>query len=384
MSYKIVLGFGLSICMGFILVIRKLKLKNYSIKNAENRISSIQSHQVEQNQPMSSSSSSSSNTRRSNPLMRLIGGITGEWNATGCDQSQSDVGEEFGRQAILPTIHQKSKQKPATSDMGSQVCQEIIDKRERRNRGEESVEGEGTPREGFIQEMFHSLNTNTNSGIASAATTIKEEESKLSAQYTCAICLDVLCLGNTNMTTTCCGHTFHFSCLLKSLRTKNLCPMCRWELEEPRPKPQVSNVLTPVSAEQIITEEISYFPNAAHAQSISMSRHPKRRLKELLRVFGFTLLRSAAEYVHDENLPVGWYDDGESEDESSDDDDTDDNDNDNNDENDNDDNDNDNDDNDDDNDDVNFHMDTRGQRQMAPIVGDLRGHIHIDESHTGN
>lgn len=48
MGYKIVLGFGLSICMGFILVIRKLKLKNYSIKNTENRISSIQNHQVEQ------------------------------------------------------------------------------------------------------------------------------------------------------------------------------------------------------------------------------------------------------------------------------------------------------------------------------------------------
>jgi hypothetical protein len=44
-----------------------------------------------------------------------------------------------------------------------------------------------------------------------------------------------------------------------------------------------------------------------------LSRHPKRRLKELLRVFGFTLLRSVAEYVHDENLPAGWYDDGDSE-----------------------------------------------------------------------
>lgn len=46
MGYKIVLGFGLSLCMGFILVIRKLKLKNYSIKNAENGIQDIQSHQL--------------------------------------------------------------------------------------------------------------------------------------------------------------------------------------------------------------------------------------------------------------------------------------------------------------------------------------------------
>ena len=89
--------------------------------------------------------------------------------------------------------------------------------------------------------------------------------------------------------------------------------MCRHPLEDMRTKQQPSNVLTPLSAEQIITEEISYFPNAAHAHSIVLSRHPKRRLKELLRVFGFTLLRSVAEYVHDENLPAGWYDDGDSE-----------------------------------------------------------------------
>jgi hypothetical protein len=88
--------------------------------------------------------------------------------------------------------------------------------------------------------------------------------------------------------------------------------MCRWELEYSRPNTQTPNMLTPVSAEQIISEEISYFPNAAHAQSISLARHPKRRLKDLLRVFGFTLLRSVAEYVHDDNLPAGWYDDGDS------------------------------------------------------------------------
>jgi hypothetical protein len=104
--------------------------------------------------------------------------------------------------------------------------------------------------------------------------------------------------------------------------------MCRWELEDRRPNHQAPNVLTPVSAEQIISEEISYFPNAAHAQSIMLSNHPKRRLKELLRVFGFTLLRTVAEYIHEDNMPVGWYDDGEttddSDDSNEDDDDTDD------------------------------------------------------------
>jgi hypothetical protein len=375
MVYNFEVGFGLSICIGVILVIRKLKLKNYSINNTANGIQAIQSHQLFEKQTMSSSSTSSSNARRTNPFTRLIQRFTGAGNATQCEQSHEIEGEEFGRHAIHSHAPQKPKQKPATVDTGSQVCQEIMDKRERRNRGEEdSVEGEGTPREGFIQEIFHSPNTNANpKGGAAAAT--KEEESKLSAQYTCAICLDVLCLGNTNMTTTGCGHTFHFSCLLKSLRTKNLCPLCRWELEETRPKPHASNILTPVSAEQIIVEEISYFPNAAHAQSITQSSHPKRRLKELLRVFGFTLLRTVAEYVHDENMPMGWYDDGDSEDSDESDneeEETDDNDNDN-------DNDEEQDDNQSDNDDdyneAGFVLDTRGRRPASPIVGDLRENI---------
>ena len=94
--------------------------------------------------------------------------------------------------------------------------------------------------------------------------------------------------------------------------------MCRLELENSRPS-HPANVLTPVSSEQMIEEEISYFPIAAHAQSIALSRHPKRRVKELLRVFGFTLLRTVAEYIHDENMPPGWFDDGDSTDDSEDD-----------------------------------------------------------------
>jgi hypothetical protein len=49
-------------------------------------------------------------------------------------------------------------------------------------------------------------------------------------------------------------------------------------------------------------------------------------LKELLRVFGFTLLRTVAEYIHEDNMPIGWYDDGETTDDSEDDSEGDDND----------------------------------------------------------
>jgi hypothetical protein len=149
---------------------------------------------------------------------------------------------------------------------------------------------------------------------------LKPEKKKTCAveEHTCCVCLDSVCDKSVDMTRTSCGHVFHLTCLLKSLKMKNTCPMCRWELENSRPS-HPANVLTPVSSEQMIEEEISYFPIAAHAQSIALSRHPKRRVKELLRVFGFTLLRTVAEYIHDENMPPGWFDDGDSTDDSEDD-----------------------------------------------------------------
>jgi hypothetical protein len=96
--------------------------------------------------------------------------------------------------------------------------------------------------------------------------------------------------------------------------------MCRASLEDVREKQMPANILTPVSAEQLISEEISYFPVASHTHSITQTSTPRarvRRAKEMLRVFSFTLLRTVAEYIHDENMPVGWYDDGDSESESS-------------------------------------------------------------------
>ena len=307
------LGLGISVCGGFILVIRKLKLKNPSYKEVENRILDIQSHQM---------SSSSAKTMYSNPIMRFISGFAGNDTPYHQFHATEVEGEDSGRQ-LRET---KPRMKPATAEAGSQVCQEIIGKREKRNNCEcFGGEGDGTPREGFIQEIFEESRTsNPGANTTTCSKGTCEQDPRLSAQYTCAVCLDELCLGNTNMTTTGCGHTFHLSCLLKSLSAKNLCPMCRWPLEDVRTKQQPSNMLTPVSAEQIISEEVSYFPNAAHLQSMMTSRHPKRRLKDTLRVFGFVLLRSVAEYIHDENLPTGWYDDGESdgdEDEESDNDD---------------------------------------------------------------
>lgn len=267
-------------------IYRKLKFINVSNKNIENFRKSI--HQVQQIRDKVSMNTAPV-ARRSNPLVRFITNFTGLSNA----------GDD------------KNERRPSTAEAGSQVCHEIIAKREKRRNVPQNDEGEETPREGFVQEMFGSSSSSSCCGSTQA-------DQKTSETHTCSVCLDELSIGNGNTTTTECGHTFHLSCLLKSLTQKNTCPMCRGELEDVRTKQMPSNVLTPVSAEQIIAEEISYFNLSPHIQSIILSRHPNRRAKEMLRVFGFTLLQSVAEYVHDENMPQGWYDDGESESETED------------------------------------------------------------------
>jgi hypothetical protein len=323
---NIAVFFGVSMISISFIIYGKLKSKKTIHKDTENRIPDIHSHQMSSTSRSKSTSVPSpvpSSAHSSNPLVRLIMGFTGSAGSTNGTQYQrfddnGIEGEECGSESRDANHTMK---KPATAEAGSQVCQDIINKRERRSRSRECSGEEGddsVPREGFIQEIFESSAPSAAPAASCCENTnqASSESAKLLQSYTCSVCLDELRLGNTNMTTTSCGHTFHLSCLLKSLVQKNLCPMCRGELEDTRVKQMPSNILTPVSAEQIIDEEISYFGVASHAHSITLSRHPIRRAKEMLRVFGFTLLRSIAEYVHDENMPPGWYDDGESESES--------------------------------------------------------------------
>ena len=136
--------------------------------------------------------------------------------------------------------------------------------------------------------------------------------------FTCCVCLDTLSLGNPNTTFTSCGHAYHLSCLLSSLSKKNSCPMCRGELEETRPKPIASNVLRPVNAEQIIRDELYWFPKSPYIQNIRTSNHPRRAFKEAMRTFAYAVLQSAAEFVHEENVPEEWYSEEDTDDESDD------------------------------------------------------------------
>ena len=137
-------------------------------------------------------------------------------------------------------------------------------------------------------------------------------------EQTCCVFLDTLTLGNKNTTITPCGHTYHLSCLLSSLRNKNLCPMCRGSLEDPRPKPSTTNTLRPSNAEQIIRDELYWFPKSAHILNIRGSNHPKRAFKDSLRTFAYAVLQTTAEFVHADNIPEEWYSDDDDDDDSDD------------------------------------------------------------------
>jgi len=50
------------------------------------------------------------------------------------------------------------------------------------------------------------------------------------ANSECCICYDNI--ENTNVCITPCGHAFCFNCMVRSLKVKSLCPVCRGELDE--------------------------------------------------------------------------------------------------------------------------------------------------------
>ena len=50
----------------------------------------------------------------------------------------------------------------------------------------------------------------------------------------CAICMDPLNPGK-NFAKTNCGHSFCLTCLVKALKEKNTCPLCRAKIEEEKP-----------------------------------------------------------------------------------------------------------------------------------------------------
>ena len=229
----------------------------------------------------------------------------------------------------------------------------------------------------YTHQLFQCEHHASTTPITSSLAPIALEDQTL----TCSVCLETLKSGDKNTTLTPCGHAYHLSCLLTSLRNKNLCPMCRGSLEDPRPKPSTTNTLVPSNAEQIIRDELYWFPKSAHILNIRGSNHPKRAFKDSLRTFAYAVLQTTAEFVHAENVPDEWYSEDETEDET--DDNTENDDNDDNDENsDNDDND-DNDENsdNDENDEQHEEHEQDEQHEQHEEHEQHEQHYHIDEQH---
>ena len=204
---------------------------------------------------------------------------------------------ETGTQVQVSTPKSKPKSKPSFTT--ATIETQTIENPELLAHNEEELVGH------YTQEIFQSQCDETTTA-------------PVDTTYTCCVCLDTLELGKTNTTLTPCGHAYHLSCLLSSLRNKNLCPMCRGSLEEPRPVPTTTNILRPANAEQIIRDELYWFPKSAYIQNIRGSNHPRRAFKEAARTFGYAILQSAAEFVHADNIPEEWYSDDDTENESDD------------------------------------------------------------------
>jgi hypothetical protein len=90
--------------------------------------------------------------------------------------------------------------------------------------------------------------------------------------------------------------------------------MCRGSLEDPRPKPSTTNTLRPSNAEQIIRDELYWFPKSAHIMNIRGSNHPKRAFKDSMRTFAYAVLQTTAEFVHAGDVPEEWYSEDETDD----------------------------------------------------------------------
>ena len=126
----------------------------------------------------------------------------------------------------------------------------------------------------------------------------------------CAICMEELD-SVKNFAKTNCGHSFCLSCLVKSLKNNNTCPMCRTNIEEN--KPQNPNIIKLDECVELIKEEMDMFPYREHLDAITMFDNPVSSLKSMLRVFGLGLSKSIIAFQTEE-LEEEIYDDEEEED----------------------------------------------------------------------
>jgi hypothetical protein len=176
------------------------------------------------------------------------------------------------------------------------------------------------------ETLAHATTTTTQT---QTETIIEEKEEE--QEDTCAICMDVTS-KTKNVSVTECGHRFCTSCLLKSLQTKNTCPMCRAEIEPAR-KPNLEQLTANVAADLIQAEErdIDIHRRIALIGAFSDPRGRGDMILSLCREFAFGVSHSIAGWqgTDDQTYHASWADyeynnyDDETEDEDEDDEDED-------------------------------------------------------------
>jgi hypothetical protein len=113
----------------------------------------------------------------------------------------------------------------------------------------------------------------------------------------CAICMEELD-STKNFAKTNCGHSFCLTCLMRSLKNNNTCPLCRTNIEEEKPVNPTSVTLE--DCVDLIKDELDMFPYREHVDAITMFDNPISSLKNTLRVFALGLSKSIIYYQNEE------------------------------------------------------------------------------------
>ena len=136
----------------------------------------------------------------------------------------------------------------------------------------------------------------------------------------CGVCLEVP--GTINVSITACGHKFCTSCLLSSLKMKNMCPTCRAEIEPARQciQPLPVSVATELIRDEEHTIQMSRRIRIINSFSGSGINARSCMILSLFREFAFATAHSIARWqkLSDKTYHKSWdeFDDYESESES--------------------------------------------------------------------
>ena len=113
----------------------------------------------------------------------------------------------------------------------------------------------------------------------------------------CAICMEKLD-ASKNFARTNCKHAFCLTCLMRSLKDNNSCPLCRANIEEEKPK--TSKSLDFEEVIELAKEEIDMFAWRDHLDAIMHFDTPQSSLKNMLKVFSVGLVRSIINFQNEE------------------------------------------------------------------------------------